>query len=164
MWATNAAEKEGGTVLMDVGIVEGGGCEEDEGEECHEYEWVDAVYPTTRCYFCQGYGHMARECPAKSKGKGGAKGWRKGSDEESNQRRRKRRTQRRKRQGRGKRVRKGPRSGEGNRKRIWLPGAVLDMREDRSQVGGVQLLRGWRRGAASGCGRGDHGGGALDRG
>ena len=32
----------------------GGGCEEDEGEECHEYEWVDAVYPTTRCYFCQG--------------------------------------------------------------------------------------------------------------
>ena len=65
--ATNAAEKEGGAVLMDVGIVEGGGCEEDEGEECHEYEWVDAVYPTTRCYFCQVYGHMARECPAKSK-------------------------------------------------------------------------------------------------
>ena len=38
MWATNAAEKEEGAVLMDVGIVEGGGCEEDEGEECHEYE------------------------------------------------------------------------------------------------------------------------------
>ena len=38
MWATNAAEEEGGT----VGIVEGGGYEEDEGEECHEYEWVDA--------------------------------------------------------------------------------------------------------------------------
>ena len=71
MWATNAAAKEGGAVLMDVGIVEGGGCEEDEGEECHEYEWVYAVYPTTRCYFCQGYGHMARECPAKSKWKGG---------------------------------------------------------------------------------------------
>ena len=66
--------------------------------------------------------------------------------------------------GEGKRVRKGPRSGEGGMKRIWLPGAVLDMREDRSQVGGVQRLRGWRRGAASGCGRGDHGGGALDRG
>ena len=29
MWATSAAEKEGGAVLM--GIVEGGGCEEDEG-------------------------------------------------------------------------------------------------------------------------------------
>ena len=39
---------------MDVGIVEGGGCEKDEGEECHENEWVDAVHPTTRCDFCQG--------------------------------------------------------------------------------------------------------------
>ena len=37
-------------------------------------EWVDAVYPTTRCYFCQACGHMARECPAKGKGKGGMKG------------------------------------------------------------------------------------------
>ena len=54
MWATNAAEKEGGAVLMDVGIVEGGGCEEYEGEECRENEWVDAVHPTTRCDFCQG--------------------------------------------------------------------------------------------------------------
>ena len=63
-------EKEGGAVPMDVGIVEGVGGEE--GEECYEYEWVDAVYPTTRCYFCQGCGHMARECPAKGKGKGGA--------------------------------------------------------------------------------------------
>ena len=67
-------------------------------------------------------------------------------------------------QGKRKRVRKGPRGGEGGRKRVWLPGAVLDVPEDRSQLGGVQRLRGWRRGAASGCGRGDHGGGALDRG
>ena len=66
-----SGEEERRAVLMDVGIVEGGGGEEDEEEECHEYEWVDAVYPTTRCYFCQAYGHMARECPAKGKGKGG---------------------------------------------------------------------------------------------
>ena len=66
-----SGEEERRAVLLDVGIVEGGGGEEDEEEECHEYEWVDAVYPTTRCYFCQAYGHMARECPAKGKGKGG---------------------------------------------------------------------------------------------
>ena len=53
-----------------------------------------------------------------------------------NLRRWKRRTQRRKWQGRGKRVRKGPRGGEGSRKRIRFPEAVLDMREDRSQVSG----------------------------
>ena len=133
-------------------------------KECHEYEWVDAVYPTTRCYFCQGYGHMARECPAKSKGKGGAKGGGKGVTKGGNQRRRKRRTQRRKQQLEGKGYGKGQGVVKGSRKRIWLSGVVLDMREDRSQVGGVQRLRGWRRGAASGCGRGDHGGGALDRG
>ena len=74
MWATNAAEMEGGAVLMDVGIVEGVGGEEDEGEECHEYEWVDVVCPTTRCLFCQGCGHMARECPVKGKCKGVMKG------------------------------------------------------------------------------------------
>ena len=72
MWATNAAEEEGGAVLMDMCIVEGVGGEEDQ-EKCHEYERVDAVHPTT-CYFCQGYGHMARECTAKGKGKGGMKG------------------------------------------------------------------------------------------
>ena len=74
LWRTNAAENEGGAVAMDVGIVEGGGGEEDEWEEDHESECVDAVYPATRCYHCQVYGHMARECPAKGKGKGGAKG------------------------------------------------------------------------------------------
>ena len=74
MWATNAAEKEGGAVAMDVGIVEGGGGEDDEWEEGHESDWVDAVFATTRCYRCQAYGHMARECPPKAKGKGAAKG------------------------------------------------------------------------------------------
>ena len=67
------------SVLMDVEIVEGGGGEEDEGEECHEYEWVDAVYPTTRCYFCQGYSHMARGMGVAKGGiKGGGKGGTKG--------------------------------------------------------------------------------------
>ena len=79
MWATNAAEKEGGAVAMDVGIGEGGGGEDDEWEEGHESDWVDAVYATTRCYYCQVYGHMARECPAKAKGKGAAKGGGKGA-------------------------------------------------------------------------------------
>ena len=64
---------------MDVGIGEGGGGEDDEWEEGHESDWVDAVYATTRCYYCQVYGHMARECPAKAKGKGAAKGGGKGA-------------------------------------------------------------------------------------
>ena len=48
MWATNGAEEERGAVLMDVCIVEGVGGEEDQ-EQSHEYERVDAVHPTTRC-------------------------------------------------------------------------------------------------------------------
>ena len=80
MWATNAAEKAGGAVAMDVGGIEAGHGEEEGWEEGGglDYEGVDAVYPTTRCYACQGYGHMARECPAKGKGKGDAKGGFKG--------------------------------------------------------------------------------------
>ena len=50
------------------------GADEDE-EYWGEEEWdVDAVYPGTKCYFCQGFGHMARECPMKGKGKGKAEG------------------------------------------------------------------------------------------
>ena len=60
-------------------------------------------------------------------------------------------------------VRKGPFGSGGNRKRIWLPGAVPDLREDRSQVTGVQRVRGWRCGAGSGCGQGEQPeGGVLD--
>jgi len=62
-WATTKTEKRGGAVPMDV----------DEVKEDEEEEWWDevaAVYPTTKCYYCQGFGHMARECPKKGKGKG----------------------------------------------------------------------------------------------
>ena len=70
-WANTKAEKKGGAVPMEVdGLDEGGG-------EAWEEDWGDdgggtigAVYPNTRCYFCQGFGHMARECPQKGKGKG----------------------------------------------------------------------------------------------
>ena len=48
--------------------------DDDGWDEGGEAEAVDAVYPTTRCYHCQGYGHMARECPRKGKGKGDMKG------------------------------------------------------------------------------------------
>jgi hypothetical protein len=65
-WATTKAEKRCGPVPMEVDNVDGIG---EEGEEWWD-EGVGAVYPTTRCYNCQGYGHMARECPMKGKGKG----------------------------------------------------------------------------------------------
>jgi len=85
MWATNAAEKAGGAVHMDVSGVEDGREAEWGQEGVDHEEWsygaegIDAVYPTTKCYNCQGYGHMARECPTKGKGKGAAKGGGKGS-------------------------------------------------------------------------------------
>ena len=49
-------------------------------------------------------------------------------------------------------ARKGP-WGSGGGKGFGYQGAVLDLREDRSQVSGVQRVRGWRRGARSGCSR-----------
>jgi len=75
VWATNALEKQGGAVPMDTGGVDGdwdGGGWEEEWQEGKDE--VAPVYPNTRCYHCQGYGHMARECPQKGKGKGGEKG------------------------------------------------------------------------------------------
>ena len=51
--------------------VEGWGEEREEGE-------IKAVYPYTRCFYCQGFGHVARECPNKGKGKGDMKGGGKG--------------------------------------------------------------------------------------
>ena len=64
-WATTRTEKKGGPVPMDVDEVE-----EVEDEEDWWSGVAAAVYPTTKCYNCQGYGHMARECPRKDKGKG----------------------------------------------------------------------------------------------
>ena len=51
-------------------------------EEWHEEECeVGAVDMNTKCYRCQGYGHMSRDCgtkPKKGKGKGDSKGTAKG--------------------------------------------------------------------------------------
>ena len=68
-FATNKIEqaKSAGPVAMDVdGVLEDWGNEEEDmwGES------VDAVWPATRCYECGGYGHMAKGCPNKGKGKG----------------------------------------------------------------------------------------------
>jgi hypothetical protein len=76
-WAVNKADEMGGPVPMDVGGVMDEWEGEGWGEEGEEDE-VGAGYPNTRCYHCQGYGHMARECPQKGKGKGDMKGGGKG--------------------------------------------------------------------------------------
>ena len=73
-WANTKAER-GGPVPMEVGWLEeeGGGDEEADWrgcEVCYDGGEIGAVYPTTKCYNCQGYGHMAKECPQKGKGKG----------------------------------------------------------------------------------------------
>jgi hypothetical protein len=75
-WATTRTEKKGGPVAIDVDEVE----EKDEDDEWWD-EFAAAVYPTTKCYNCQGYGHMARECPKKGKGNSkGEKGCGKGGE------------------------------------------------------------------------------------
>ena len=44
-------------------------------EEETEGEWsVAGVWPTSQCHRCLGYGHFARECPTKGKGKRGRLG------------------------------------------------------------------------------------------
>ena len=83
-YATNKIEqtKGGGPVPMDV----------DHVNDYYDYkdgEWeesIDGVWPSTQCYECGGYGHMARNCPhvtskggkAKGKGKDGGKAGAKG--------------------------------------------------------------------------------------
>ena len=60
-----------GPAPMDVGAVAwqptAGEASADDGGE-----WgVDAVWPSTQCHQCWGYGHLARDCPTKGPGKGG---------------------------------------------------------------------------------------------
>ena len=80
-WAMNKAKGMGGPVPMEVGGVDGEW--EDEGwDEGGEAEAVDAVYPTTRCYNCQGYGHGegmsaqgGRKRRYEGRGQGRDEGW-----------------------------------------------------------------------------------------
>jgi hypothetical protein len=85
MWAGTELEKKanGGPVRMEVDEVRKEGSEDWEAdwwncEVCDDGGGIGAIYPNTRCYNCQGYGHMARECPQKGKGKGDMKGGGKG--------------------------------------------------------------------------------------
>ena len=116
--------------------------------------------PHDQVRLLSGHGHMARACPAKSKSKGGVKGGGKGVTKGGTK-------------GGGKGGPQGG-SGKGDGKGYGMgQGVVKGAGNDlvtRTSCGKIghkspeQRLRGWRRGAASGCGRGDHGGGALDRG
>ena len=84
-YATNKVEqtKSKGPVPMELDYVQ-----EALGYE-YEDEEVDAVWPTTQCYECKGYGHFARDCPAKGKGKGGGgkgggkEGWKGGGGKDA---------------------------------------------------------------------------------
>ena len=63
-WATNKSE-EIGPVKMEVDWLEEEGRDDREAnwwscEVCDDGARIGAVYPNTRCYHCQGYGHMAR--------------------------------------------------------------------------------------------------------
>jgi hypothetical protein len=75
-WVANRVAMEGGTP-MDIGEVGSYAAKcGDEWDE--EWEEVAAVGAWTQCLSCHGYGHLARDCPTKGKGKGKSGGYDKG--------------------------------------------------------------------------------------
>ena len=66
-WVSNRVAMTGGPTPMDIGEVE------DWGEAEHDDGDVMAVGAWTKCHRCEGWGHMQRECPTQSKGKGKGK-------------------------------------------------------------------------------------------
>ena len=79
---SNKIAVSGGPTPMDVGEIAGKGGEGDRWQTGDDWE-VDAVWPTSQCHRCGGYGHFARDCATekgfeKGKGKGGDKGKGKG--------------------------------------------------------------------------------------
>ena len=60
------------TPRKDDSAMQVGRVTEEEADECYqEEEQLGALGGWSQCYKCQGYGHLARECPSKGKGKSG---------------------------------------------------------------------------------------------
>jgi hypothetical protein len=55
----------GGAVKMTINEIK----EQEEQEEEEAWYEIDYVTPATQCHKCQGYGHLANQCPSKGKGK-----------------------------------------------------------------------------------------------
>ena len=58
-------------VHKDVSQVEE--CEHDNSQATDHNHEIDAVGTQVQCNKCSGWGHFARDCPSKGKGKGGGK-------------------------------------------------------------------------------------------
>ena len=140
---SNKIAVSGGPTPMDVGEIAGKGGEGDRWQTGDDWE-VDAVWPTSQCHRCGGYGHFARDCATekgfeKGKGKGGDKGKGKGLQNTP--------------KGVGKGASKG-KGGSQKGKRQGIPGNVLELRESRAQSGGMQGSR-CRSGGVRGGDRGE---------